>query len=60
MLGDEIAQGTLTGRIPSLHTIAEHHQVSHRVAERALKILEGEGKIVKVPGEGHAVRNPQG
>jgi len=60
MLGDEIAQGTLTGRIPSLTTIAKHHQVSHRVAERALKILEGEGKIVKVPGEGHAVRDPQG
>jgi DNA-binding GntR family transcriptional regulator len=59
MIRDEIAQGALTGRIPSAHTIAEHHQVSHRVAERALKILEGEGKIVKVPGEGHAVRDPQ-
>ena len=60
MMRDEIAQGTMVGRIPSLHTIAEHHQVSHRTAERALKILEGEGKIVKVPGEGHAVRDPQG
>ena len=60
MMRDEIAQGTLTGRIPSLHTIAEHHHVSHRVAERALKILQGEGKIVSVPGQGHVVRGHQG
>ncbi len=60
MMRDEIAQGTLTGRIPSLHTIAEHHHVSHRVAERALKILEGEGEIAHVPGQGHMVRGHQG
>ena len=54
---DEMAEGTLIGRIPSVHTIAEHHHVSHRVAERALKILEGEGKIVNVPGQGHFVRD---
>jgi DNA-binding transcriptional regulator YhcF (GntR family) len=59
MIGDEIAEGTLTGRIPSVRTIAEHHHVSHRVAERALKILEGEGKIVSVPGQGHFVRDHQ-
>jgi len=52
MLRDEIAQGTMTGRIPSVHTIAEHHQVSHRVAARALEILQGEGMIENVPGEG--------
>jgi DNA-binding transcriptional regulator YhcF (GntR family) len=59
MLRDEIAQGTMTGRIPSVHTIAEHHQVSHRVAARALEILQGEGLIEDVPGEGHVVRHPQ-
>jgi hypothetical protein len=58
MLRDEIAEGTMTGRIPSVHTIAEHHHVSHRVAARALEMLEGEGMIVKVPGEGHVVRHP--
>ena len=31
MLRDEIAEGNMTGRIPSVATIAEHHQVSHRV-----------------------------
>jgi DNA-binding GntR family transcriptional regulator len=29
--------------------------VSHRVAARALSVLEGEGLIVSVPGEGHFV-----
>lgn len=59
MLRDEIAQGTMIGRIPSVHTIAEHHQVSHRVAARALEILQGEGMIENVPGEGHVVRHPR-
>ena len=59
MLRDEIAQGTLTSRIPSVHTIAEHHHVSHRVAARALEILQGEGMIVSVPGQGHFVRHPK-
>jgi DNA-binding transcriptional regulator YhcF (GntR family) len=49
MLRDEIAQGTMTGRIPSVHTIAGHHQVSPRVAARALEILQGEGMIENVP-----------
>jgi DNA-binding GntR family transcriptional regulator len=49
----------MTGRIPSLHTIAEHHHVSHRVAARALEILKGEGMIVDVPGEGEFVRRPR-
>ena len=56
MLRDEIVQGRLTGRIPSVHTIAEAHRVSHRTAARALSILKGEGVIVSVPGKGHYVR----
>jgi len=56
MLRDEIAEGRLTGRIPSIHTIAEAHRVSHRTAARALSILRGEGMIVNVPGKGHYVR----
>jgi len=58
MLRDEIAEGAMTGRIPSIRTIAEHHHVSHRVAARALEILKGEGMIVNVPGQGHVVRHP--
>jgi DNA-binding GntR family transcriptional regulator len=56
ILADEITQGTLTGKVPSVHEIAENHRVSHRTAARALSILKGEGKIVSVPGEGHFVR----
>ncbi len=59
MLRDEIVQGTLTGRVPSAHDVAEHHQVSHRVAARALEMLQGEGMIENVPGEGHVVRHPR-
>ena len=59
MLRDEIVEGTLTSRIPSVHTIAEHHHVSHRVAARALEILKGEGMIVSVPGQGDFVREPR-
>ncbi len=59
MLRDEIAEGTMTGRIPSIRTIAEHHHVSHRVAARALEILKGEGMIVNVPGQGDFVRHPR-
>jgi len=58
MLRDEIAEGALIGRIPSIHTISEHHHVSHRTAARALSILKGEGMIVSVPGQGHFVRHP--
>jgi regulatory GntR family protein len=58
MMRDEIAQGAMTGRIPSVHTIAEHHQVSHRVAARALEMLKGEGMIVTRAGEGDFVRHP--
>lgn len=57
VLRDEIAQGFLTGKVPSVHEISAHHGVSHRVAARALSVLEGEGLIVTVPGEGHFVRN---
>ena len=56
ILGDEIAQGMLSGKVPSIHEISEHHGVSHRTAARALSVLEGQGKIVIVSGQGHYVR----
>jgi DNA-binding transcriptional regulator YhcF (GntR family) len=57
IMRDEIAQGNLRGRVPSIHTIALHHRVSHRTAARALSILKGEGMIISVPGQGHFVRD---
>ncbi len=58
MLRDEIAEGTLSGRVPSIHTISQHHGVSHRTAARALSILKGEGRIVSVPGKALCARTP--
>jgi DNA-binding transcriptional regulator YhcF (GntR family) len=55
ILRDESAQGNMRGRVPSIHTIALHHRVSHRTAARALSILKGEGLIVSVPGQGHFI-----
>jgi GntR family transcriptional regulator len=59
ILRDEIAQGYLSGQVPSVHEISEHHGVSHRVAARALSVLKGEGLIVSVPGKGHFVHKRQ-
>jgi DNA-binding GntR family transcriptional regulator len=56
ILRDEITRGRLTGKMPSVHDISEHHGLSHRTTARALAILKGEGMIVDVPGEGHFVR----
>ncbi|HUD77764.1 MAG TPA: winged helix-turn-helix domain-containing protein [Streptosporangiaceae bacterium] len=56
ILRDEIAQGQLSGKVPSIHEISEHHGVSHRTAARALAMLKGEGLLVSVPGKGHYVR----
>jgi DNA-binding transcriptional regulator YhcF (GntR family) len=56
ILRDEIMQGNLSGRIPSVHAISERHHVSHRIAARALTVLKGEGMIVSLPGKGHYVR----
>jgi hypothetical protein len=50
----------MTGRIPSVHAIAGHHQVSHRVAARALEMLRGEGMIENVPGGGTSSVTPGG
>jgi DNA-binding transcriptional regulator YhcF (GntR family) len=55
VLRDEIAQGFLSGKVPSVKEISGHHGVSHRVAARALSVLKGEGLIVSVPGKGDFV-----
>jgi DNA-binding transcriptional regulator YhcF (GntR family) len=56
VLRDEIAQGYLAGKVPSVHEIGGRHGVSHRVAARAVSELKGEGLIISVPGEGDYVR----
>src|SRR5260370_1678076 len=58
MLRDEIAEGTMTGRIPSIRPIALHHHASHRLPARALEILRGEGMIVNMPPPPHFLPHP--
>ena len=55
LLRDQIKKGVLTGRVPSILTLAQEHQVSHRTAARALTTLRDEGLIVSVQGKGYYV-----
>ena len=55
LLRDQIKKGVLTGRVPSILTLAQEQQVSHRTAARALTTLRDEGLIVSVHGKGYYV-----
>jgi DNA-binding GntR family transcriptional regulator len=55
LLRDQIKKGVLTGRVPSILSLAQEHQVSHRTAARALTTLRDEGLIVSVHGKGYYV-----
>lgn len=48
--------GELTGRVPSIKTLAQTHGVAMGTAERALTILRDEGLITMVIGRGAFVR----
>jgi DNA-binding GntR family transcriptional regulator len=52
LLRDQIQNGTLTGRIPSVKTLTQDHDVSHITAEKALALLKDEGIIHSVIGKG--------
>jgi DNA-binding GntR family transcriptional regulator len=47
------SEGKLTGRVPSVATIAQQYEVAKGTAERALAILRDEGLIRSVMGRGH-------
>lgn len=55
LLRDQIKNGVLAGRVPSILTLAQEHQVSHRTAARALTTLRDEGLIISVHGKGYYV-----
>jgi DNA-binding GntR family transcriptional regulator len=42
----------ITGRVPSILTLAQEYGVSHRTSQRALTTLADEGLIVAVRGRG--------
>jgi DNA-binding GntR family transcriptional regulator len=55
ILREQIASGELTARVPSILTLAQQYEVSHRTADHALQTLKNEGLIVAVRGLGFYV-----
>jgi len=53
LLRQQIASGALTGRVPSILSLAQQHGISHRTAAHALASLRDEGLIVSVRGKGY-------
>ena len=56
ILRGQIERGELTGRVPSIKTLAQQHGVAMGTAERALVILRDEGTITVVVGRGAFVK----
>lgn len=52
ILRGQIARGELTGRVPSIKTLAQTYGVAMGTAERALTLLRDERLIVMVIGRG--------
>ncbi len=51
-----ITDGRITGRVPSILTLAQEYGVSHRTSQRALTTLADEGLIVAVRGKGFYIK----
>ncbi|HZR55154.1 MAG TPA: winged helix-turn-helix domain-containing protein [Streptosporangiaceae bacterium] len=56
---EQIMSGELTAgdRLPSIGTLCREHATSRRTAGRAMRLLEDEGWLVRVPGLGYFVRD---
>jgi GntR family transcriptional regulator len=55
ILRGQISRGDLTGRVPSVKSLAQQFEVSAGTAEKALALLRGEGLIRSSIGRGHYV-----
>jgi DNA-binding GntR family transcriptional regulator len=55
ILQDKVTSGELSGRVPSIRTLAQEYEVSTRTAERALTALRDEGVLVVLQGKGFYV-----
>jgi DNA-binding GntR family transcriptional regulator len=58
LLRTEIQSGHIAGRLPSLKTLSQEHQISHITAEKALGVLKDEGLIHAVVGKGYYTVRP--
>ena len=52
ILRQQIQDGVLVNRIPSVRTLAQEYGVSHITADKALSVLKEEGLIISVRGKG--------
>jgi DNA-binding GntR family transcriptional regulator len=54
---DQIACGALApgGRLPSIAVLRRQHSHSRQTVSKAMRILEGEGLIYRVPGLGYYI-----
>jgi DNA-binding GntR family transcriptional regulator len=55
VLRDDIRRRRLTGRVPSIISLAQEYEVSHKTAARALTTLRDEGVIISARGKGYYV-----
>jgi DNA-binding GntR family transcriptional regulator len=55
LLRQQITDGALTARLPSVKSLSQEHGVSHITAEKALVLLRDEGIIRSVIGKGYYV-----
>ena len=57
LIRDQIASGTLApgGRLPSIAVLRRQHGHSRQTVGKAMRILEGEGLIYRVPGLGYYI-----
>jgi DNA-binding GntR family transcriptional regulator len=57
LLREQIADGTLTpGKpTPSVTTLSQEHGVARQTAAKALRVLEAEGLVTRIPGLGYYV-----
>jgi GntR family transcriptional regulator len=55
LLRADIVKGRLTGRVPSILTLAQEFGVSHKTTAKALTTLRDEGLIVSASGKGYYV-----
>jgi GntR family transcriptional regulator len=56
ILRGQIEAGKITGRVPSIVTVAQTYEVGKSTAQKALATLRDEGVIVGSRGKGYFVR----
>jgi len=57
LIRDQIASGTLApgGRLPSIAVLRRRHSHSRQTVGKAMRVLEDEGLVYRVPGLGYYV-----